>query len=158
MTTAVAIVYTNAIMIGLAIVFGMLEYSLFTSLLSISFGVCYPIAAILILVATIYIEATYKYKTGFSTMICTIAGGLMLFFYIALILYDQMYVKEISKTQGTKKKAHQETTEGRQLNKTISKLRAGRRDLTKLNSDAEIVKTSHTSKNETRRTWGLRRI
>lgn len=92
LTPAIVVVYTNASLLIIAIIFDMFEYTLYMSFLSISFGVFYPVAAILTLVATVFMERAYKWNTGYSAILCTIAGGLMLIFYVGLILYDRQYI------------------------------------------------------------------
>lgn len=91
MTTAIAAVYVNAILLVAAIVFNFFQKTLYMSFLSISFGVLYPAAAILILVATTYVEASFTYDSGYSVMLCSISGSLMFIFYVGLIWYDMNY-------------------------------------------------------------------
>ncbi|XP_045194444.2 uncharacterized protein LOC123550067 [Mercenaria mercenaria] len=93
MTTAVVVVYTNSLMLITTVVFDLFGQSLYMSLLSISLGVFYPIAALLTLVGSIYVETSYMSDTGFSAMLCTTAGSLMLIVYTGFILYDQKYIK-----------------------------------------------------------------
>ncbi|XP_060584027.1 uncharacterized protein LOC132740188 [Ruditapes philippinarum] len=96
MTSAIVVVFTNASLLITALIYDLYEYSLYMSLLSISFGIFYPVAAILILVATIYVEATCTDDTGYSTIMCTVAGSLMLIVYAGLIMYDRQYIQSMT--------------------------------------------------------------
>ncbi|XP_060574777.1 uncharacterized protein LOC132732386 [Ruditapes philippinarum] len=147
MTTAFVVVFTNASLLITAFVFDLFKYSLYMSLLSISFGVFYPVAAILVLVATIYVEASFKYDTGFSAMICTIAGGLMLIFYVSLIFYDRQYIKR-SLTSWPNENKHKHSSGSKEL---------GRDHASKLDQSLFETTLKKTGVNPVRE-WGLRRL
>ncbi|XP_053402230.1 uncharacterized protein LOC128557825 isoform X1 [Mercenaria mercenaria] len=145
MTTAVVVVYTNAMMLITAVVFDLFHYSLYMSLLSISFGVFCPIAAVLILVATIYVEAAYTTDTGYSPMLCTVSGCLMLIFYISLIVYDRKYIQSSTTSKPKEKSKH-----------AAGGNKRGSRDTTKHDPTSFETKLKR-DKVQPVRNWGLRR-
>ncbi|XP_060584030.1 uncharacterized protein LOC132740191 [Ruditapes philippinarum] len=147
MTAAIVVVYTNASLLVTAVVFDLFQNSLYMSFLSISFGIFYPTAAILILVATIYVENAYRQDTGYSAMLCTIAGCLMLIFYAAIITYDIHYIKR-SYTKSSKIQNPKQALESNEFR---------RHHASQHDQSLQETKLKNIEVNPVRE-WGLRRV
>ncbi|XP_053402231.1 uncharacterized protein LOC128557825 isoform X2 [Mercenaria mercenaria] len=100
---------------------------------------------VLILVATIYVEAAYTTDTGYSPMLCTVSGCLMLIFYISLIVYDRKYIQSSTTSKPKEKSKH-----------AAGGNKRGSRDTTKHDPTSFETKLKR-DKVQPVRNWGLRR-